>query len=285
MKVFEHFILTRFNVKNVLSQSDIGLNFDWLNHRFQLFDDFCYPSVRAQLNQNFKWLVYFDSNTPVLFRRKIEKYAEWQNFIPIYLNTEFTDDVNRENILKFLNKNTDYLITTRLDNDDAISNNFVQLIQENFTQQEFEFINFTNGYVWSGGKIYYFKYLNNPFMSLIEKLDNFTIEGFKTVLCGPHTELSKIGVIKQVKSNPTWLQVIHTKNVSNQIRGIRCSIKNFDPNFVINPAYIPQEEYLLPYLIDKSWTLIKYPIESIAVALPKEIRAPLKFFLKKIQIN
>ncbi|MGJ5675866.1 MAG: glycosyltransferase [Nostochopsis sp.] len=285
MNNFEHFILTRFNVKTVFGKSNIGLNFDWLNHRFQLFDDFCYPSVRAQSNQNFKWIVYFDSNTPDCFKSKIKEYAEWQNFIPIYLDTEFTDDVNRKNVLKLLNKNTNYLITTRLDNDDAVSNNFVQMIQENFIQQKFEFLNFTNGYVLNNGKIYYFKYLKNPFMTLIEQIDHFSVEGFKTILCGQHTELSKMGIIKQVKCSPTWLQVIHTRNVSNRVRGIRHPIKNLAQSFLINPKYLNNHEEFIPYLIDKTWTIVKYPLESFAIALPKEIRVPLRNIIETFKNN
>ncbi|MBW4643619.1 MAG: putative rhamnosyl transferase [Goleter apudmare HA4340-LM2] len=276
MKSFQHFILTRFNVRVDYSKSRTGINPDWLTHRFKLFDQFCYPSVRSQSNQNFKWLVFFDSETPRRFQTKIQEYAQWQNFIPIYVDCEFTDEINRETVLHYLKTNVDYLITTRLDNDDAVSQDFVQLIQSNFQQQEFEFLNFTSGYVWHNGKLYAFDYFHNPFMSLFEKIHEPTINGFKTIICGQHTELSALGKIKQIKTKPTWLQVIHEKNVSNRIRGIRQPIKHLTDNFSIPTEYTATQEQLLPYLLDKSFTLLKSPVESLVLALPKNTRSNLR---------
>jgi hypothetical protein len=75
MSTFNHFILTRFNVKVSFAEPGAGLEPAWLLHRFELFDHFCYPSVRGQSNLNFKWLVLFDSNTPDSFKEKIAAYA------------------------------------------------------------------------------------------------------------------------------------------------------------------------------------------------------------------
>jgi hypothetical protein len=276
MNNLQHFILTRFNVRVDYSKTRAGINPDWLNHRFQLFDQFCYPSVRSQSNQNFQWLVFFDSETPKTFQNRIKKYAQWQNFIPVYVDCEFTNEINRKAIVQHLKTHVDYLITTRLDNDDAISKNFVQLTQNNFQQQEFEFLNFTSGYVWHNGKLYAFDYLHNPFMSLIEKIHEPSINGFKTIICGQHTELSSMGKIKQIKAKPTWLQVIHDKNVSNRIRGIRQPIKQLEANFSIHTEYIANQEKLFPYLLDKGFTLIKSPLDSLVLALPKDTRANLR---------
>ncbi|MEC4887300.1 MAG: glycosyltransferase, partial [Scytonema sp. PMC 1070.18] len=151
MKLFEHLIITRFNVTVDFSKPRVGIDSEWLTHRFRLFENFCYPSIHAQSNQNFKWLIYFDQETPEYFKNKIKEYAEWSNFIPIYIKNRFTNEINRENVLNYLN-GVEYLITTRLDNDDAVSKDFIQEIQNKFQKQEFEFMNFTNGYVWSNNK-------------------------------------------------------------------------------------------------------------------------------------
>ncbi|MBD2531938.1 hypothetical protein H6G97_21050 [Nostoc flagelliforme FACHB-838] len=290
MSSFEHFILTRFNVRTNFSQTSQGLDPDWLSHRFKLFEDFCYPSVRTQSQQNFKWLVYFNSGTPDFYKSKIAEYTEWRNFIPICINTdcELSAQLNCTSILNELRSETQYLITTRLDNDDAISKNFVEVVHDNFCQQNFEFINLSNGYVWSEGRIYLFNYLSNPFISLIEKINRFDTEPFKTIFCGDHTQLSSLGRIRQVQVKPSWLQVIHGKNVSNRIRGIRQPITSLGNDFIINSEYILEKEQFLPYLLDKGWTLLKYPIESILINLPKEKREELKRLLrllKKFQPN
>ena len=279
MKQFEHFVLTRFNVRTNYGKSKIGLDPDWLSHRFKLFENFCYPSVQAQSNQNFKWLVYFDSDTPEEFKNKILEYSKWQNFIPIYINCQFTHELNKKNILKHLTGSAEYLITTRLDNDDGVSKEFIQVIQDNFQEQKFELINLTYGYVWSDFKLYSFKYLNNPFMSLIEKINSQNIDSFNTILCGEHTQLSSMGAIKQVKTKPAWIQVVHGKNVSNRIRGIRQPIKKLSENFMISPESIPTKEKLLPYLLDWGWSILKFPIDSLVISLPKDVRTKIKNIL------
>ena len=37
---------------------------NWLKHRYYLFETFCFPSILSQTNKNFKWLVFFDKDTP-----------------------------------------------------------------------------------------------------------------------------------------------------------------------------------------------------------------------------
>lgn len=286
MKSFNHFILTRFNVRVDYSNSRTGLDPEWLNHRFKLFEQFCYPSICEQSNQNFKWLVFFDSQTPDIFKSKVKEYSEWKNFIPVYVE-HHTSQVNRAIVLSNLTNESEYLITTRIDNDDAICKNFVQMIQENFNEQEFEFTNFTYGYVWHKSRLYSFKYLKNPFISLTERINELTVDGFKTVFCGDHTQLSSMGLITQIKTKPAWLQVIHEKNVSNRIRGIRQPTNKLCDSFSINVNCLTMQENLLSYWIDKSFSLLKFPLESVALSLPKDTRVRLRKFwtiLKKIRV-
>ncbi len=279
MQPFTHIVLTRFNVRVNYSASRMGLDPNWLAHRFQLFDRFCYPSMRAQLNQNFKWLVFFDSETPTEFKQKITNYSEWHNFMPVYVDREFTHELNRATVFAHLSQESEFLITTRLDNDDAVSKDFIEVIQSKFQRQSLEFLNLTNGYVWSDGKLYSFKYLKNPFMSLIEQIQERSPDGFKTILCGEHTQLAEIGAIKQVKTTPTWLQVVHGKNVSNRIRGVRAPVQKLGDRFVIDRQDIPLSDPLLSYWIDRSLTLAKAPLESIATLLPKEMKTHLRKLL------
>ena len=276
MHPFTHLILTRFNVRVDYSTPGKGLDPDWLSHRFQLFEQFCYPSMRMQSNQQFKWLVFFDSETPTEFKQKISDYAEWRNFVPVYVDREFTPELNRMTVFAHLPQEVEFLITTRLDNDDAVSNDFIQVIQRNFQDQSLEFINLPNGYVWSQGKLYSFRYLKNPFMSLVERIQERSPNGFKTILCGEHTQLASIGTVKQVQTAPTWLQVVHGNNVSNRIRGVRQPVQKLDDRFFIDRQDIPASDPLLSYWTDRSLTLAKAPLELIATLLPKGIKTHLR---------
>jgi Putative rhamnosyl transferase len=281
MKKIQHFLLTRFNVRVNYDSERTGIEPTWLSHRFDLFERFCYPSVRAQTNLDFQWLVYFDSETPPIFKERIDRYAEWENFIPIYLETEFSDQINQENVFGLIKKKTKYLITTRMDNDDAVCKNFIQSIQENFEEKEFEFISFINGYVLETGKLYSFKYINNPFTSLVERIKSTSTDEIRTILCGEHSQLSALGNIKQIETDSTWLQVVHGKNVSNRIRGVRQPIRKLLDNnrFIIDASGIPQQDNAWLYWLDKTWSLLKQPIEWTARQFPSRLKTSLKEFL------
>jgi hypothetical protein len=75
-----------------------------------------------------------------------------------------------EGVLSHRKEETEYLITTKIDNDDALHKDFIKTIQENFNKQKFEFISFPYGYVFHIDKIYLLKYLENPFVTLVEKI-------------------------------------------------------------------------------------------------------------------
>lgn len=129
--LFSHLLLTRFNVK--CNATGLGLDQAWLNHRFELFDQFCYPSVYSQSNQHFKWLVFFDTETPEFFKEKVNKFSHWENFIPVYTDLIFKDDGNfpeelRKKITRYINPESEYLITTRIDNDDVICKQYIAMI-------------------------------------------------------------------------------------------------------------------------------------------------------------
>jgi hypothetical protein len=279
MTKIQHFLLTRFNVKVNYNSAKTGIDPAWLSHRFDLFERFCYPSVHAQTSSDFQWLVYFDSETPQVFKEKIDRYAEWENFIPIYLETEFSDQINQEKIFALIKEKTEYLITTRMDNDDAVCKFFIQSIRDNFEEREFEFISFVNGYVLDSGKLYSFKYLNNPFTSLVERIKSTSTTEIRTVLCGEHSQLSKLGHIKQIETDSTWLQVVHGKNVSNRIRGIRQPIRKLlDNRFVIDTSDLPQQDDAWLYWLDKTSSLLKQPIEWLVRQFPPNLKTIIRKF-------
>lgn len=208
---FEHFILTRFNVR----ESEEGvLDENWLGHRFKLFSNVCFSSVKQQSENNFRWLVFFDSETPQRFRKEIDKYVQWDKFMPTYVKGSDVLTQARIAISKIIESGTEHIITTRIDNDDAICKDFVKMVQDNYRGQECEFINFTNGCVLTKNGLYLDSQKSNPFVSLVEG-----VKDFRTVWCAEHNKLSDIGPIKEIVSKPAWLQVVHNKNVSNSARG------------------------------------------------------------------
>ena len=208
--VFDHIIITRFNLNYQFGgNKSPGLDRNWLLHRFDLFKRYTFPSFYNQTNKNFKWMVFFDKDTPLNFKKVISQLPNWDNFIPIYTKTLPV----RPAVLEKVDPNVSYLITTRVDNDDAISVDFVDNIQKQFCCQDFEFINFTNGFVLCKDKLYRMKIHSNAFISLIEKYSDSS----KTVMCHNHTKLAELGRINEIRIPPMWLQIIHEKNVSNRL--------------------------------------------------------------------
>lgn len=226
--IFKHCVLTKFNIK-LGQELQSGLKRSWLEHRIKLFSTFCYPSLRYQSCQDFTWLVLFDSHTPEVFKDIIRQYAKWSNFIPVYVDAY---EMPRHAISTLLSPSVRYVITTRIDNDDALAKDYIENVQKQFSGQSFQFVNFTRGYIWNDGLIYIDEQPSNPFISLIEKRDDF-----KTVWCIDHTRLKEIGEIREVFSEPSWIQVVHGKNVSNRSRGVLQSptvLKTIADRFVLN---------------------------------------------------
>ena len=125
-----HFILTRFNIYlwNKDKEGCPVRTIKWLKHRFELFEQYCLPSIKNQTCQNFEWIVLFDDSTPEKFKNKIAEYQkECLQFIPIYVEPEngrrFAE-IFREEVIKRVT--AERVITTYLDNDDALNVRFVE---------------------------------------------------------------------------------------------------------------------------------------------------------------
>lgn len=207
MNTFRHVILTRFNVK--IEQAPPASS-EWFEHRFSLFERFCLPSVEAQTCTNFDWLVFCDPDIPTSFKARLGGYSR---VLPIYFRNVFNQGMVRAAVSEIA-RGSSHLITTRLDNDDAISRTFVECVQGNFHGQSFEFLNFTNGYIWEDGRIWSGRHTSNAFISLVER-----VQDYLTVYCGNHMELNQRGPVAQISEPAAWLQVVHGRNLSNRAWG------------------------------------------------------------------
>jgi Putative rhamnosyl transferase len=241
-KIFQHFIITAFNVDFGLKSREKILSNSYLSQRFDIFKTICFPSVFNQINHNFKWLVFFDSETPKPFKEEIYLLEKkLTNFIPVFVKPVINPGVFWQEIIEQyidVDINTDtkpkYIITTNLDNDDAISKDFIEIIQKQFHQQEFEFLNFPYGYMLRENGLFLREFLSSPFISLIEKSDNPLT--CKNISHNDLFELHKKGVaVRQIFTKPVWLQVVHQSNVINwiDINSVFQSINKLDQNFHI----------------------------------------------------
>ncbi|MEH6704895.1 glycosyltransferase [Galbibacter orientalis] len=218
--MFNHFIITRFNLRKddwkISKNNSPVLTKKWLENRFVLFENFCIPSVKSQTNKNFKWLVFFDKNTPNNFKKKIESYKfDFENFTPVYVDgmSKFLPTIQ-----KILNENTsDYIITSRIDNDDSISKNYIEEVQKTFNKQTYTGVDFLDGYtlqISPNIKLGKRKQAFNPFISLIEKNENPKSVWHKT-----HSGWKKEKQVIRVPNKRVWMSIIHFENKVNEFVG------------------------------------------------------------------
>jgi len=219
---FKHFVLTRFNIVTNWNADKSGNKTqtdEWLDQRFELFDDFCFPSIANQSASIFYWMVLFSINTPDVYKKKIADYEKaFSKFIPLYLQ-DGEDFVKRikDEINALLDGTETHIITTRIDNDDAFHKNAVALAQQEFDGQADVFLSFNNGLQYDKDRYVLgeFSVPRNAFISRIEKIGS---QGITTVIDGDHTKANKIAKVKYINTYPSWLQIIHGRNVANTIR-------------------------------------------------------------------
>ncbi|EFL52490.1 conserved hypothetical protein [Solidesulfovibrio fructosivorans JJ]] len=220
--IFKHCIVTRFNAHIDTRCYDFRLSDTWLAERFELFNTFCLPSVVGQQCQDFVWLVLFDAETPEKFRRIIAFLQKYKKFIPLYCK-EFPTILPqvKERIVTMFPE-ADYYLTTRLDNDDALSRKFVAIIHDvvekvlsSGKQVPPElFINFPNGLQYCNGSCYDFYDPTNAFVSLLERN-----KPPHTVFWVEHPSIYDKAPVAQIETKPIFLQNIHDMNLYNYIRG------------------------------------------------------------------
>lgn len=214
-KELTHLLLTRFNTFVAFEPSTKRLETNWLTSRLALFEQYCFPSVSAQRNAEFKWLVFFDAASPMWFRERISAFEPLIE--PIYVDGPATDEVIASKVMQTGLISSPYLITTRLDNDDAISRDHLASVQGAFCRQDREFVTFPFGLQSFHGHLYNVYWPSNPFLSLIEKVGSAGT--VTTVFCVYHNRVRQGNKLKKVLRSSQWLQLLHDSNAGNTLRG------------------------------------------------------------------
>ncbi len=223
-----HFLLTRFNLPlwDFDKTGGQARTDEWLEERFVLFERYCLPSVAKQTCKNFTWLVLFDEHTPERYKKKIDRYAaDCPQFNACYLSAAESKNYISyfSQLIKSLaNKEPKQIVTTRLDNDDAISINYIAEIQSQVEKSTSLNTDFCLSFQW--GLQYFEKwnythkilFPNNHFLTFIEN----DISNLKNIYSLSHMDVAKQQTLVSVrnKQKPMWIEVIHQKNASNDVK-------------------------------------------------------------------
>ena len=234
-RLVRHFILTRFNlfIFNKDKEGHKVRSASWLEHRFKFFERYCLPSIIAQTCQDFEWIVLFDSTTPKRFKERIAEYQmRYSRLKPVYVKPENGScfaQIFRDQVLQRINSNENEsrVITSYLDNDDALNVRFVEDVQWRAeTLPNGTFITYDSGYQLFTDYNYVMRicFTRNHFMSVVESGNPATV---KTIYgYGSHYYIDKIpcAKIEHVKNVPMWCEVIHEKNMGNDAYFLRAKI-------------------------------------------------------------
>ncbi len=268
---FSHFLLTQFNLRNFPKSSHTAYNqwLNWTRNRITLFNTFCLPSILNQTLKNFCWLIYFDADTPTEFMPFIRE-LENHEFIKICYckgSEDFFKNYLREVKVR-LKPDDQWIITTRLDNDDILHRSAIEVIHQNFIEKDNFIIALASGYVLDIERkvLAHYFYPMSPFISLIESISVNPVGVFTK----PHTQWQSLRLyiykeiylefFKQserqsrfILKSPLWIQIFHGNNVSNSFyRGFPVLKSKHLSDFGINFSTIKMDFGELP----KFWNYV-----------------------------
>lgn len=213
------FLLTRFNAAVSFAPEDAGTDSAWLRHRFDLFEKICLPSVASQIEADFHWILLASDRTP---RKWVARLLKDLQSMPsptlILLVQEYSEQFFASAIYKVLeDKTVDRVVSTRLDNDDAIARDYLAEIRmeaERLPHCGNFVINFRDGFQVARSGIFPRAARLNPFLSIVCSPDDL-----RTAFAIHHEKMGQVGrVIDKTGAGEKWMQVIHGRNAANRLR-------------------------------------------------------------------
>src|ERR1035437_616149 len=112
---YSHFIITQFNLRNfpLSNNYDYESWVEWTRKRIVLFKEYCLPSIINQSCKAFKWLLYFDTDTPEEFNEFLNELSSFPFIKVCYckgiedFNVNYLDEVKKR-----IGKSVKWIITT-----------------------------------------------------------------------------------------------------------------------------------------------------------------------------
>jgi hypothetical protein len=220
---FRHFVLTRFDV-NLGDQSKYRTD-EWFENRLGLFEQFTCPSIASQTEKNFTWIVFFHEKSRATVERRFG--TEPALYTPVFTSELWEPSVVRKAVRQLSQDEHGLVVSTQLDCDDVLGADTIERIQRAVSEHPAErrYLNFPLGYQFDHGRFYIALDPSNPFISLVEPVENLDDALFAYHLC--HEDAGDHAPVVQVDWTPAWLQIVHGTNISNHANGLR--IRNNRP--------------------------------------------------------
>lgn len=220
-----HVLLTRFNLPTLGVESLVRARDGWLRERQVLFERYCLPSVKQQSERNFNWIIYFDIESPFWLKKRIAELSADGTFVPLFRHSVPHDELLKD-ISDVAGRTAEILLTTNLDNDDALSSDFVARLQASVLGPHRRAIYISQGLIQQGQRLFLRHDPTNAFCTVSESRHQPL-----TCWMDWHNRLDRHMPSSQVPGGPGWLQVVHDGNVSNRVRGRRVSPRRYADTF------------------------------------------------------
>lgn len=251
--MYKHYLITRFNIViddpkwNIDKNGDKVQTDSWLTSRFFLFEKYTLPSIKNQSCKDFKWLVLFNTETPDSFKKRIESYSiEIPQFFPLFVKP-YADETAIISKYIEIDSAEEYVITTRIDNDDMIHRDYLKRVQEEFRPKENLFLSFRNGiqYSESSNILRKYNHITNHYTSRIEKR-----EGVQSVIACNHNGIRTLGSLKTYNGKYMWVEIVHCGNLLNRERMlVPINIDNTYELYGVNLSQEPVNRLSFGYLL------------------------------------
>jgi len=198
----------------------------WLENRLDHFTTFCLPSLVNQTKHPDLWLLGFDGESPEAVQPVLDAVKDYPWIVPVWqqgVAGVYEDKVlafTRE-ILARLPLDRTHLITSRVDNDDAINRHFLEFIRAyssavvaNKCLEDF-WLAFPFGAFYSGTRCISYVYPNNPFCSRVQAV-SILADDSRTVFEFQHARLFLNGckVFLPLTEDPMWIRNYHGENLA-----------------------------------------------------------------------
>lgn len=240
-------VMTRFNMVvpgfRGLAQITSEAAFDdWISARMPIFESVCFSSLRAQVKPPDAWLLGFDSVSPERVERVTEMIKPFPWMRPVWqrVNTRGEHEGARSSFLReikaLLTPAHRYVISTRVDNDDALGrgycdarDRFCASVVERRPELEEFWITFPLGAQLSPTALRLYPQNGNPFLSHCARVEDGRWTR-RTALDARHNRVfeEEGAVFKAVTRAPMWLQYVHRTNVLNSEKPALSELRDAD---------------------------------------------------------
>ena len=215
--MFVHFLITRFNIVQdwykTANRNDANIQSEeWLEERFRLYEQYCFPSVANQDTNNFVWFVLFNSETPDKYKQQISQFQKkCKMFTPVFLEPYGDEAALIQNLIdEYITSDTTHIITTRLDNDDMIRKDYISMVQSYYKQNEKDlFLNYSLGYQFDEYKRLLYICPNQDQGHYISRI--VLVENRKNTVLVDHSIVASLAkyVEMDISSGPAWIETVH----------------------------------------------------------------------------